>query len=1167
MKQSYTRFLLALLLLMPVSMQAQNAPLEFIENKGQWLEPFLYKARAAGGDIFLEDNRITYLLHAADNAQKVHDVKHGYAKQPQTLRFHAYRMVFEGAQKAEEIKAAKFQKHYYNYFLDKDSANWRSQIHPAHNVDYKNLYKGIDLHLASANRMLKYDFIVHPGADVSQIKLKFEGADGLAVKNRKLEIHTSVGTVNEMEPYAYQHIEGEKKEVKCRYVLRDGRVSFDFPNGYNTSATLIIDPTVVFSTYSGSTADNWGFTATYDNQGNFYAGGIAQGTGFPATTGAFQTTFAGGGSGSGNPIMSWDMAIMKINAAGNAMVYTTYLGGADNEQPHSMVVDNNNNLIVAGRTYSSNFPVQNAYDNSYNGAADIVITKFNTTGSALIGSTYIGGSGDDGVNVSSLWSVVTDLKHNYGDDARSEVIVDNAGNVYMAASTFSSDFPTVNAHQNTLQGGQDAIAFKLTPNLNNLQWSTYLGGSGNDAAYVLALSTTQSALYVSGGTTNSNFPSTPGTFQPSYGGGSADGYILKFQNGGSYNLQRGTFLGTGNYDQSYGVQVDKQNRVYAMGQTIGGTFPVTANVYSNPGSSQFIIKLDSNLTTNIYSTVYGSGNSAATNISPVAFLVDTCEQVYISGWGGSIANSGSTTVGMPVTSNAVKSTTDGNDFYFIVLSKDASTLLYGTFYGANNLGEHVDGGTSRFDKNGVVYQGICAGCGGSSAFPTTPGALSNTNNNSNCNYGALKIAFDFVLFADAAAGPATVGCAPLAVNFSNNSVYATSYIWDFGDGSPTDTSTAPSHTFTTPGTYTVKLIALNSNACNQTSDTDYITIIVDGSSVKADFIPTITQSCDPYEASFNNTSTAAGPNAQFFWSFGDGTTFTGRNPPSHTYPDTGTYIVTLLVVDTSACNKRDSISRIITFSSAFVRAGFVSDTVCVGTPVQFSNGSTNAQSYNWAFGDGDTSTVGAPSHNYTAPGTYTVTLIAANPGTCNKLDTAVQTVVVWGTPYADFSYDPIIPIPNEPLKFTNKSKDATSFYWAFGDGNSSTDVNPKHLYKRTGRYQVCLQASNAFGCMSRICKYVDAEISPAIDVPTGFSPNGDGSNDILYVRGAAVETLSFRVYNRWGEKVFETDDMNRGWDGTFKGKPQEMEAYAWVLDATFVDGSSVNRTGNVTLIR
>src|SRR5690606_26046673 len=128
------------------------------------------------------------------------------------------------------------------------------------------------------------------------------------------------------------------------------------------------------------------------------------------------------------------------------------------------------------------------------------------------------------------------------------------------------------------------------------------------------------------------------------------------------------------------------------------------------------------------------------------------------------------------------------------------------------------------------------------------------------------------------------------------------------------------------------------------------------------------------------------------------------------------------------------------------------------------------------------------------------------------------------------------------------------YLWAFGDGTTSPETNPLHLYKKTGSYQVCLQAKNRYGCVDKKCRTVEAEIYPAIGVPTGFSPNGDGSNDILFVKGAAVETLNFKVYNRWGELVFETDDIKKGWDGTFKGKPQEMDAYAWTLSGTFVDG-------------
>jgi len=1167
MKYCYLLFLLVLSSLFSFCVRAQNAPLEFIENRGQWEEPFLFKATATAADIYLEPAGITYLLSAADNATKIHDLKHGHLKDPQTLKYHAYRVHFEGGARAEKVEAGKLQKHYYNYFLGNDPSRWKSQIHPALSVDYKNLYPNIDLHFASADRMLKYDFIVHPGGDAGRIQLRFEGPDQLRLREGKLEIQTSVGTVTELAPYAYQYINGEKKEVPCRYKLRHHTLSFEFPKGYAAETPLVIDPTVVFATYSGSTADNWGFTATFDDQGNFYAGGIAADNGYPTTTGAFQTIFAGGGTGGGNqPSMQWDIAISKFNPAGNALIYSTYLGGADNEQPHSLIVDHNDNLVVAGRTFSGNFPTQNAYDNSYNGGADIIVTKFNATGTGLIGSTYFGGSGDDGVNVSTDWLTLSGLKHNYGDDARSEVIVDNQGNVYVAASTRSNDFPTQFATQASLQGGQDAVVFKLSPNLSTLLWSTYLGGSGDDAAYVLALDRNQTHLYVSGGTTNSNFPVTPGTYQPAYGGGSADGYILKFQNGGSYTLQRGTFIGMGNYDQCYGIQVDNNDDVYAMGQSIGGTFPVSAGVYSNPNSCQFIIKLDNNLTSRIYSTIFGSGDPNNANISPVAFLVDTCEQVYISGWGGNTGGQLGNVFNMPITPNAAQSSTDGRDFYFIVFSKNATSLMYATYYGSASLGEHVDGGTSRFDERGIVYQGICAGCGASSSFPTTPGAYSNTNNSGNCNYGALKISFDFLLTSDGAAFPDTAGCAPLTVNFSNSSINGTSFLWDFADGN-TDTSSQPTHTFTTPGTYIVKLIAFNPNACNQVSDTDYVTIIVDGSSVKADFTPTIVSSCDPYQASFVNNSIANSGNAQFFWSFGDGTSFTGHTPPIHTYPDTGDYVVTLLIVDSTACNKRDSITKMISFSSSYVNADFIGDSVCIGNDILFANWSTNAQGYFWDFGDGNSSTVPSPTHTYQAPGTYIVTLVASHPGSCNKTDTATEVIMVFNNPYADFSYDPIIPEPNKPIQFTNKSKDATIFYWAFGDGTDSEKEHPSHLYKRTGRYKVCLQAQNILGCLHQTCKFVDAEIYPAIDVPTGFSPNGDGNNDILYVRGAAVETMSFTVYNRWGEKVFETNDMERGWDGTYKGKPQEMEAYAWVLHATFVDGTTVSRTGNVTLLR
>ncbi|MEZ5017610.1 MAG: PKD domain-containing protein [Flavipsychrobacter sp.] len=1168
--------------------QGPNASLEFIKNEGQWDGPFKYKSTTGNVSVFLEPTSFVYILGATQNADILRDYKHGRIKEAPVLNFHRYEVKMLGANSEAEITGTKPQNHYYNYFLGNDSTKWKSNIHPNLAVDYANIYQNIDLHIASANTKIKYDFIVKPNGKPNDIKLEIKGADDIRVKNGKLIITTSVGTVEEQEPYAYQYSDGVLKEISCKYKLKDNIITYHFPKGYDGTQNLIIDPTVVFSTYTGSTADNWGFTATYDNQGNFYAGGAVDATlngAYITTNGAFQVNFQGGGTGGGNDTsFRCDMAITKFNATGSALIYSTYIGGNNNDQPHSMIVDRSGNLIIAGRTYSNNFPTIGApYDNSYNLGADIVVVKLNAAGSALAASTYVGGSGDDGVNISSVYATVnSSLKHSYGDEARSEVVIDAQGNVYVAACTRSTNFPTANAIQTNLLGQQDAVVFKLDPNLSNLLWSTYLGGNADDAAYVLALNKSESHIYVSGGTAGNNFPFSPGTLWGSYQGGIADGFIAKFQNSGSYPLDRATAIGRGSYDQCYGIQVDDDNNVYTMGQTLGGTFPVTAGVFSVPNSSQFVIKLDSNLSTNIYSTVFGSGSSSITNITPVAFLVDTCQNVYISGWGSSTLVTGNPTnsSNMPIPAsnpattpnNILKSTSqNGDDFYFIVLSRNATAQLFGGYYGLANLGDHVDGGTSRFDENGIIYQAICGGCGNIDSMPTTTGAWSNTNNSNNCNLVALKIAFNLgSVSAAASANPSTTVCVGEQVQFTNNSANATIYSWNFGDGSPLSTATSPSHSYTTPGTYTVKLIARNPNAC-YTIDSTTLTIVVDTNSINADFNTVVTDSCGPYIVNItNNSKFGNNPSAATLtWDFGDGTSFTGNNPSTHNYNQKGTYTIRLIMSDPTSCNKVDSVSKTVNFNNILVKANMEApDLICQHKAAKFSNTSENATSYNWDFGDGNNSSDPTPSHIYDSVGTYTITFYASNPLSCNKVDTFTKTITVSVLPTADFIHAPIIPVTNEPVVFTNRSLKADTYNWNFGDGTGSQDETPQpHYYKRTGNYTVCLTASTLKGCSDTICKKVDADIFPLADIPTAFTPNGDGNNDILLVRGSGIETVNLRIFNRWGELVFETNEESVGWDGNYKNKEQPTDAYAFVLNVSFVDGTTLYKKGNVTLIR
>jgi len=237
----------------------------------------------------------------------------------------------------------------------------------------------------------------------------------------------------------------------------------------------------------------------------------------------------------------------------------------------------------------------------------------------------------------------------------------------------------------------------------------------------------------------------------------------------------------------------------------------------------------------------------------------------------------------------------------------------------------------------------------------------------------------------------------------------------------------------------------------------------------------------------------------------------------------------------------------------------------------FTNTSLAGQTFQWDFGDGSTSTDINPTHLYTVPGTYTITLIANDPGTCNITDTTRSTIIVAGIPTADFSFAPVVPVENTPTTFTNlSSADAVRFIWKFGDGdtletNSRADVS--HQYNATGTFNVCLLAFNVAGCPDTVCKDVSAIVIPAVDVPNAFTPQSGGINSNIFVKGFGITKMRFIIWNRWGQKVFETNDKNIGWDGKFKGALQPMDVYAYTLDVEFFDGKKAVRKGDITLIR
>lgn len=817
-------------LLAAIPLLAQPPVASFTENKGQWPDQVAYRARVPGGLMFVERSALTYSLHSGGPL-----ANHGHAHDEPVAEehAHAFRVSFDGASQAVP-EGAFGQSHYENYFLGNDPEKWGTGCAVYGMVSMRGLYPGIDLRV-DGREGLKYEFLVAAGADPAQVQLHFEGQDDLILQDGRLIVTTTAGTVTEQAPVAFQETAAGRKHVPCAFGLVGDRVFFDLPDGYDPSLPLVIDPVLTFGSYSGSTADNFGFTATYDAAGHLYGGGIVFGAGYPASVGVLDPSFNGG---------TIDIGLTKFAPDGSSLIWSTYIGGSGNETPQSLVVNTNNELYLFGSSGSANFPTTGgAYDPVFNGGTpisgsapvgwvgmtggygyghtngtDIVVAHFSADATALIGSTYVGGSGNDGVNN------VLPLSHNYGDHFRGEIALDLQEWPVISTSTQSTDIPvSANAPQTTFGGGtQDAYLFRMNPALSTLQ-ATFYGGSGADSGYGVQFDS-NGQVFTTGGTTSTNL-AMPGSPMQGLNSGGADGYVARWS-ADLGQLLSATYAGTSTFDQSYFVQLDLDDEVYIVGQT-HGAYPVSSGVYSNPGSTQFIQKFNHDLSNSLWSTLIGSGLGNE-NISPSAFLVSDCGQIYFSGWGGLVNHNaqatGSTTTGLPTTIDAFQATTTGSDFYLMVLEENATALNYATFFGGALSAEHVDGGTSRFDKHGTVYQAVCAGCPGNDDFPTTPGAWAPSNGSFNCNLGVFK--FDLLQpTAEIGVDGPDYACLPGAtVSFINLSVGGSIFDWDFGDGTDT-TAFEPDHTYTTAGSYTVRLVLSDEDVCTS-NDTAYVTVTI-----------------------------------------------------------------------------------------------------------------------------------------------------------------------------------------------------------------------------------------------------------------------------------------------------------------------------------------------------
>lgn len=1158
----------------------------FIENKGQWNENILFKKKLNGGNLWIQQGKMIFHLMDFSGLEKAHLHQDKKKRVNTDYKQDLIHLNFINANTVTEIEKNLASNEVYNYFLGNDQSKWQSNVKGYQEFTLKKFYNGIDLKCFEEELNLKYEFHVAPNANPNQIKLEYVNQQNLKIDRQgNLVIATKLGNIIEQKPYAYQIKNGKILEVSCEFKLSENQIIFELGE-YDKNVKLVIDPVLIFATFCGSTTDNFGMTATYGYDGTAYSAGMVYGNNYPTPDPSaydVNSNFTMDVAGS----VTTDAFISKYSEDGTTMLWTTFIGGGNNSQgtetAHSLICDKQNNIYLYGVTSSLDFPIQNGFQTSHGGGTafsivsngtnfgtvgtDIFIAKVSSNGQNLLGSTYIGGSGNDGVNYklsSGNYSGVAaydSLTTNYGDQFRGEIMLDSINNIIIASCTRSIDFPTLDAFQTTNAGQQDGVIFKLNNDFASLQFSSYYGGSENDACYSVKIDSSANIVFT-GGTSSTDLQNTAGGFQDTYQGGKTDGFIAKLTPDGNI-LTQTTYIGTANYDQSFFVEIDRLDNVFVVGQSVGGLFPVTPGVYSNPGSSQFLAKLTPDLTNVLESTVFGSGSSNF-DISPSAFLVDICGNIYVSGWGANILQ-GSPIGSMPTTSNAFQTTApNGFDFYLIVLERQMQSLLYGTFMGGSTSEEHVDGGTSRFDINGVVYQSVCGGCGGNSDFPTTPGAWSDQNLASNCNNLVFKFDFELIPKAEFTIDD-NIGCASFEVEFDNFSSQGDQFLWDFGNGNLDSTTFEPIVTYANPGVYDVFLFV-----------TDSVCLITDTAQLQITVTPPLQLDalqdialCTPKDTTF--TANSFGTADSFVWSsninFTDTLNTSVQDSTLSISIDTDS--IFYLMVSNPGCELIDSVSISFT-SSALDLNGEVNICLSDGATVSatFNNPNLTLSNFNWSGDSILVSGEGTSEASFIPAISQYVYLNVNVSNGCNLTDSIFvnindinsSSVIATSSEYS---------VPNETVVTLSAEPSGYTYSWSPQENvtNPSAQetqaiINETTLFTVTVSDGICSKQDTV---LVKAFTFICGE--PFVYIPNAFSPDGDGNNDILFVRSTIVERLVFKIFNRWGELVFESNSLNRGWDGTYKGKLLDPDTYDYYIEADCIDGQQEIIKGNVTLIR
>lgn len=750
-----------------------SSPVVFAKNQGQIEDvSVLYHLKTSSTNLLFGKDKITYQFIEAPDASNTEEPGSADGH----VRVQNIAITFANANPSVTIDGTDPLASKTNYFLGSDPSKWATNVPNYKTLRYTNLYNSIDLKYYSFNSKIKYDYIVNPGGTVSDIQMVYDGIQTFELTgDGKLSITSKYASFTEDIPVAYQDINGKRIEVKVAYrVINDHTVGFAAAK-YDERYPLIIDPALIYSTFVGGA-----FNYTYsfnglikDNSGNVYVTGGTPGTNYPSTPGSYDVTFNGG---------SRDVFVFKLDNTASTLLYSTFLGGNNDDYSSTLAIDTaTNEVYVTGGAWSSNFPSTPGVYQSVNagGQADIFVVKLNSTGSALLFSTFVGGSGDNQGHVITL---------------------DAAKNIYVAGQTQAGFPTTAGAYDVTQNGDYDGYVIKLNPNATALLYSTFIGGPNRDTYNGIAVDANQN-VYLSGNG-QAGFPVTTNAVQTTYGGGLYDAVVTKIDPTFS-TLLFSTYLGGSGYDAiTYAPHVNAAGEVYVGGfadvgfPTVSGSYDVS---YNGGTYDCFVAKLNAAGSALIYSTYIGSpGDDWG-----LGFDVNSNGEAVLTGYCAS---------GFPVTSCAYDMTYNGGvcDAFVSKLDAAGTALLYSSYLG----GSGYDKGCGILADMDTVY---VVGHTQSNDFPTTSGAYATSYSGPLDNF-VLKLATGSTVTA---AFSAQNACEGSPVTFTNTSTGGNTYSWDFGD-SNTSTSQSPTHTYTAAGTYTITLNVTGS--CGTSTATQTITI-------------------------------------------------------------------------------------------------------------------------------------------------------------------------------------------------------------------------------------------------------------------------------------------------------------------------------------------------------